>query len=105
MDVTETIHLDAVMNQDELKVVAWAQEPALGWPADVYQAGIVGYANFMPLDCAADLDGTGDVGFTDLLAVLTAWGPCSGCPEDLDGDRSVGFTDLLEVLTAWGPCS
>ena len=27
------------------------------------------------------------------------------CPQaDLDDDGSVGFTDLLIVLAAWGPC-
>jgi hypothetical protein len=55
-------------------------------------------------DCPEDIDGSGEVGFTDLLAVLTAWGPCPGCPEDIDGDDTVGFTDLLAVLSAWGPC-
>ncbi|MBT8485452.1 MAG: hypothetical protein HKO59_15890 [Phycisphaerales bacterium] len=54
--------------------------------------------------CPADLDGSGDIGFTDLLQVLAAWGPCAGCPQDLDGSGDVGFTDLLTVLSAWGPC-
>ncbi len=26
------------------------------------------------------------------------------CPADLDGDDAVDFDDLLAVLTAWGPC-
>ncbi len=54
--------------------------------------------------CPADLDGSGEVGFSDLLAVLSAWGACDKCPEDLDGDGVVGFSDLLVVLSAWGPC-
>jgi hypothetical protein len=54
--------------------------------------------------CPADLDGSGDVGFADLLALLSAWGPCAGCDEDLDGDDQVGFADLLIVLSSWGPC-
>ncbi len=48
-----------------------------------------------------DVDGDGVVGFGDLLAVLGAWGPCSGCPEDLDGDGAVGLPDLLIVLSGW----
>ncbi|NNM26816.1 MAG: VCBS repeat-containing protein [Phycisphaerales bacterium] len=48
-----------------------------------------------------DVDGDGDVDFTDLLQVLADWGPCPGCAADLDGDGSVGFTDLLEVLAGW----
>ena len=54
--------------------------------------------------CPADLDDDGMVGFSDLLAVLTAWGACPGCPEDLDGDDMIGFSDLLVVITSWGPC-
>jgi len=54
--------------------------------------------------CAGDIDGTGEVGFSDLVAVLAAWGPCMGCPEDIDGDGIVGFSDLLTILADWGPC-
>ena len=54
--------------------------------------------------CPGDTDGSGDVGFADLVAVLSAWGPCPGCNEDLDGDDIVGFTDVVSVLSAWGPC-
>ncbi|MBT8485754.1 MAG: hypothetical protein KJO43_09250, partial [Phycisphaerae bacterium] len=54
--------------------------------------------------CVGDLDGTGDVGFSDLLAVIAAWGPCPGCPADLDGSGDVGFSDLLTVIAAWGTC-
>jgi len=53
---------------------------------------------------AADFDGDGNVGFSDLTQLLAAWGPCAGCPEDLDGDDSVGFADLTTVLNSWGPC-
>jgi hypothetical protein len=55
-------------------------------------------------DCPADIDGSGDVGFDDLLDVLSNWGPCIGCPQDIDGDDQVGFSDLLGVLSTWGPC-
>jgi len=48
-----------------------------------------------------DLDGSGDVGFGDLLILLGAWGPCPACPADLDGDGTVGFSDLLQLLAAW----
>ena len=53
--------------------------------------------------CPGDLDGSGDVGFTDLVQLLALWGPCT-CAEDLDGSGDVGFTDLVQVLSAWGPC-
>jgi probable HAF family extracellular repeat protein len=60
--------------------------------------------------CAADLDGSGDVGFGDLLAVLSAWGACANiaaCVGDVApdvGDGEVGFADLLEILADWGAC-
>lgn len=55
--------------------------------------------------CPADFDGSGDVAFADLLAMLAEWGPCAGCPEDLDGSGDVGFADMLLLLAAWGPCA
>ena len=27
------------------------------------------------------------------------------CASDLDGDGSVGFTDLVQLISDWGPCS
>jgi hypothetical protein len=55
--------------------------------------------------CIADLDTDGDVGFADLLAILSEWGPCPPeCPEDLDRSGDVGFGDLLLLLSAWGSC-
>jgi V8-like Glu-specific endopeptidase len=54
--------------------------------------------------CHADLDGSGDVGFDDLVQMLFTWGPCGACPEDLDGDGVAGIADLLLLLAAWGPC-
>jgi hypothetical protein len=56
--------------------------------------------------CPADLDGDGEVGFTDLTALLAAWGPCGEepCPADLNGGGFVGFPDLTALLAAWGAC-
>ena len=58
--------------------------------------------------CPGDFDGDGDVGITDFLDLLAAWGPCpdppQGCPADLDADNEVGITDFLDLLATWGPC-
>ncbi|MCP3905245.1 MAG: S8 family serine peptidase [Planctomycetes bacterium] len=55
--------------------------------------------------CVADLDGSGDVGFGDILTIIGAWGPCGvPCPEDLSGNGQVDFADILEVIAAWGDC-
>lgn len=53
-----------------------------------------------------DVDGDGLVGFSDLLLLLGAWGPCPGqphdpCPADFDDDGNVNFSDLLVVLGNW----
>jgi len=52
---------------------------------------------------ASDIDGDGIVGTSDLLAVLSAWGPNPGNPADIDGDGIVGTSDLLILLANWGP--
>lgn len=52
----------------------------------------------------ADLDGSGDVGLADLLAVLAVWGSEDEPEVDLNGDGSVELGDLLVVLSAWGVC-
>lgn len=56
----------------------------------------------------ADLSGDGDVGFTDLLILLGAFGDCRGgglpCDADLDGSGTVDFADILILLSRWGAC-
>ncbi|MHC5115426.1 MAG: FG-GAP repeat domain-containing protein, partial [Planctomycetota bacterium] len=55
--------------------------------------------------CPGDLDGSGDVGFSDVLVIIGAWGPCPpDCPEDLSGNGTVDFADILAVIAAWGAC-
>ncbi len=51
----------------------------------------------------ADIDGSGDVGFSDVLAILSAWGVCVDdcCPGDVDRSGDVGFADVLAVLANW----
>ncbi|MCP3904488.1 MAG: right-handed parallel beta-helix repeat-containing protein [Planctomycetes bacterium] len=64
------------------------------------------YERALPVACPADLDGSGDVGFGDILAIIGAWGPCAPgpCEQDLSGNRQVDFADILAVIAAWGPC-
>jgi hypothetical protein len=50
-----------------------------------------------------DLDGDGEVGIVDSLALLALWGPCPDpCIGDLDGDGEVEVTDSLILLANWG---
>jgi len=52
--------------------------------------------------CPWDLDGSGSVGTSDLLALLAQWG--TDGPADFDESGSVGTSDLLALLANWGPC-
>ena len=52
--------------------------------------------------CAADIDGTGEVGILELLGLLSEWS-LLGSLYDFDGG-GVGITDLLLLLANWGPC-
>ena len=55
--------------------------------------------------CLADLSGNQNVGFEDLLIVLSSWGACTGsCDADLDCDGAIGFGDVLRIISSWGSC-
>lgn len=70
-----------------------AQEAAMAWIEET----------LLVSPCAADLDGDGSVGPTDLGVLLGAWSDGAG-PADLDGDGIVGPADLGILLGAWGAC-
>ena len=76
----------------------------IGGDGDVAGAGTLALTCTPGVVCPADFDGDELVGFTDLLTILSAWGPCAECPADLDDDGSVGFSDLLQLLSSWGAC-
>ncbi len=57
-----------------------------------------------PASCPWDLDCDGNVGITDFLELLAAWGTNPGGPPDFDGNGTVGITDFLELLANWGGC-
>lgn len=72
-------------------------EGQLGRRLDVAAAVAMG----PPEPALGDLDGSGAVGMSDLLALLAAWGQVHSSA-DLDGDGLVGINDLLILLGAWG---
>ena len=84
--------------------------PTTGFLAVGINATITGtpsYADMVSLTRACpDLDGNGQVGFADVIDLLSDWGTCPACtcPADVTLNGSVGFDDLLKVLAAWGPC-
>jgi hypothetical protein len=78
------------------QIGAWGTNPT---------SGEAGSLLLTPVPRPGDVDGDGVVGVDDLLAVITAWGPCAPaapCPADVDHDGTVGVDDLLEVLLHWG---
>ncbi len=74
---------------------------AVAYISGVFSLHVIDVSSCQP--CPADLDGSGDVDFEDILRVLDAWGNKGG-PEDIDGSGTVDFDDLLIVLDSWGPC-
>ena len=54
--------------------------------------------------CIADVDCDGDVGASDLSALLATFGTDASLT-DLDGDGTVGGADLTLLLDMWGPCA
>ena len=51
--------------------------------------------------CPTDLDGNGETGFPDIVALLSAWGTPDG---DVNGDGVTEFQDLIVLLSAFGDC-
>lgn len=64
-----------------------------------------GFAVFDFEECVGDINGDGDVDFTDLNILLAAFGTSGSVPGDIDGDGQVTFSDLTILLSAWGSCS
>jgi hypothetical protein len=91
-------------NQDNIRVVMFAQDVKTFAPSDVYQSAILSWPFPGKPGCHADLNGDELVNVDDLFMVINAWGPCDWCPEDINGDGFVNVDDLFEVINAWGPC-
>jgi hypothetical protein len=73
-----------------------------GWNIDDIVISAVDGSDTEP--CTGDLDGSGDVGTDDLLAVIGDFGCTSGCSADVTGDGVVDTNDILVVVGAWGGC-
>jgi hypothetical protein len=53
------------------------------------------------LGCATDIDINGNVGVSDVLAIIDSWGT-SDAIADCNGDGTVGVGDLLMLIDEWG---
>ena len=56
-----------------------------------------------PPDCDGDINGDGEVGVDEILAVIAAW-DTDDADADVNDDGIVDTNDILLVLSAWGPC-
>ncbi len=63
----------------------------IAYPFQLLDAGVFG-----------DVTGDGTVDVSDLLEIISAWGPCTGCNEDIDGSGAVDVSDLLLIIDNWG---
>ncbi len=89
-----------------LKFIAWAQVPATGYPAEVYQAA-KDVPPFAPPVCPGDANCDGQVDFGDIngfVGALVGGTYCDGTGDtaDVDQNGSVGFEDInpfVDLLT------
>jgi uncharacterized membrane protein len=96
-DPTYTFRRVADMSADGRWLVGWGETAGgelTSWVLEIPQDE----------SCLGDVDGSGAVGFDDIVLVLAAWGDCAGCPEDIDGSGAVAFDDLVLLLSAFGRC-
>ena len=85
-----------------MNFAAEIQETSHHWPNDIRH--ITATIEVCVDSCPEDIDDDGVVGTTDQLAVLAAWGSCSGCDEDIVVNGQVDTNDFLALLAAWGDC-
>ena len=52
---------------------------------------------------APTIDGDGEVGVDEILAVIAAW-DTNDADADVNDDGIVDTNDILAILSAWGPC-
>ncbi len=73
---------------------------------EIFVAGISGAITLITPNILGDVNGDGAINIIDLLAVISAWGPCppapAGCPADQNGDGQANVLDLLIVIGNWG---
>ncbi len=53
--------------------------------------------------CPGDINDSGNVDVTDILAIIGHWGE-SGGTSDANGDGTVDVSDILLCISSWGPC-
>lgn len=77
-------------------------------PNTIVTGTLAGATLVIQTPCGPDVNHDQHVDVLDLLAVISAWGPCpgppQGCDPDINLDQFIDVLDLLAVINAWGPC-
>ncbi|CAE7549838.1 unnamed protein product [Symbiodinium necroappetens] len=79
--------------------------PYEGLGSLVLSGRAAGVGTLPDLKCAGDCDGSGEVDFNDLVAMLFEFGPGQDAACDPDATGEVDFNDLVSALFLFGPCS
>lgn len=95
---------DFVTPTNQVKIRFQARDLING---SVVEAGVDDVrVEYLQCSIPGDVTGDGQVNVSDLLAVITAWGPCpappTACPADVVSNGAVDVSDLLFVITNWG---
>lgn len=96
----------------DLALPAEAQGEAIGFAPHDLSLFTTSEGSHAPIHFMQQLKRTGDINaddivdVNDLLAVISAWGPCPAappwCPADDDASGTVDVNDLLRVIANWG---
>jgi len=70
--------------------------------APIVDIGAYEFGDTGPQPCFGDLDNDGDVGLSDLAALLSKYGESDTCDGDLDCDGDVDLSDLSALLAVYG---
>ena len=79
-----------------------------GCAAVLAAAAVCVFASRLSEACPPDINNDNQINVSDLLSVISAWGPCNNCPADIapaGGNDRVDANDLLSIITAWGSCA
>jgi hypothetical protein len=111
-DTTTDLYEDGLCSVLIHNITLGTADYDLGWPFGTVTVNLThleyeGVVNMTAsgASCVGDLDGSGDVGANDLLAILADWGDCGDtCTGDANGDGIADVEDLLLVIGAFGAC-
>jgi len=77
-----------------------------GWDENSLGSGslLVSGPQDPPDTCPTDINDDAVTNVTDVLEVISQWGPCFMCSADFDENGMVDIVDFLEVIGSWGAC-